>query len=143
MSDLIERFEQLRALAPKGLFRFLSIGMIGLVVDTVLFSALMHGLHMDKAVARAISLPLATCVTWTLNRRLTFQSTGRRPAAEIGRYAVVTVCAQGISYLAFLFVCAASPRLPPEIALFAGAVIATGFSYSGQRFFTFAPVRAG
>ena len=77
MSDLIAYIERLRAMAPKGLARFLIVGLIGLSVDSVLFSVLLHVAHLDKAVARAISMPIATSVTWLLNRRLTFEATGR------------------------------------------------------------------
>jgi putative flippase GtrA len=143
MSFVIDSFERLQALAPKGLVRFLSIGLVGLAVDSSVFAALYYVGDLDKAVARAIAMPIATCVTWLLNRRLTFQATGRAKRHEVSRYAVVTACAQGISYGVFLLVCALFPKLPPNIALVVGAVTAAGFSYSGQRFFTFAPVRAG
>ncbi|MEO6378949.1 MAG: GtrA family protein [Caulobacteraceae bacterium] len=139
MSELMAIIERLRAMAPKGLARFLTVGLIGLTVDSVLFSFLLHLVHFDKAIARAISMPIATSVTWVLNRRLTFQATGRRKRVEVGRYAVVTACAQGISYGIFMAVCTLLPKQPPLYALFVGAVIAAGFSYSGQRFFTFAP----
>ena len=87
------------------------------------------------------SRPIATSVTWLLNRRLTFAATGRRKREEVGRYAVVTACAQGISYGLFLVICALFPKQPPLYALFFGAAIAAFFSYAGQRFFTFAPTR--
>ena len=143
MSFVIDSFERLLALAPKGLVRFLSIGLVGLAVDSAVFAALFYLLHLDKALARVISMPVATCVTWLLNRRHTFEATGRAKRHEVSRYAVVTLCAQAFSYGVFLAICALMPKLPPNIALVAGAVLAAGFSYSGQRFFTFAPVRAG
>jgi putative flippase GtrA len=141
MFSVIETFERLQALAPKGLVRFLSIGLIGLVVDSALFAAFFYLAHLDKALARALTLPIATCVTWVLNRRHTFEATGRGKRHEIARYAIVTLCAQGVSYVVFLVVCAMAPKLPPNIALVVGAVVAAAFSYSGQRFFTFAPVK--
>ena len=143
MSFVTEGFERLQALAPKGLVRFLSIGLIGLAVDSAVFAALFYLAHLDKALARAIAMPIATCVTWALNRRHTFEATGRAKREEVMRYAFVTLCAQAVSYTVFLGVCAAFPKLPPNIALVVGAVVAAAFSYSGQRFFTFAPVKAG
>ena len=141
VTDLVASIDRLRGMAPKGLARFLTVGLIGLTVDSVLFSFLLHVVHLDKEIARAISMPIATSVTWVLNRRLTFQATGRRKREEVGRYAIVTVCAQGISFGIFLLVCALLPKQPPLYALFAGAGIAAFFSYAGQRFFTFAPTR--
>jgi putative flippase GtrA len=143
MDFVNEGFERFQALAPKGLVRFLSIGLVGLAVDSSVFAALFYLAHMDKALARAVAMPIATCVTWLLNRRHTFAATGRAKREEVVRYAFVTLCAQGVSYFVFLGVCAALPKLPPNIALVVGAVVAAGFSYSGQRFFTFAPVKAG
>ncbi len=143
MAFVIDSLERMQALAPKGLVRFLSIGLIGLAVDSAVFAAMFYLAHFDKASARAVAMPIATCVTWLLNRRLTFEATGRTKRHEISRYAVVTLLAQGISYGVFLAVCTMLPKLPPNIALVVGAVVAAGFSYSGQRFFTFAPVRAG
>jgi putative flippase GtrA len=143
MDSVIESFERLQALAPKGLVRFLSIGLVGLAVDSAVFAVFFYLVHFDKALARAIALPIATFATWLLNRRHTFEATGRPKRHEVMRYAVVTACAQGVSYSVFLAVCAALPTLPPNIALVVGAVVAAAFSYSGQRFFTFAPVKAG
>jgi putative flippase GtrA len=143
MFSVTESFERLQALAPKGLIRFLSIGLIGLAVDSAVFAAFFYLLHLDKALARALALPIATCVTWVLNRRHTFEATGRAKRDEVMRYAIVTLCAQGVSYTVFLGVCAMAPKMPPNIALVVGAVVAAAFSYSGQRFFTFAPVKAG
>ena len=139
-SNLVERLRRLAALAPKGSVAFLAVGVVGLAVDMAVFTAL-HAAGLDKAVARAISLSVATVVTWLLNRRVTFAATGRARHREAGRYMIVTAFAQGISFISFLAICSAFPRLAPQIALFVGAVIATLFSYSGQRFFTFAPPR--
>lgn len=140
-ASLVERLRRVAALAPKGALWFLSVGVVGLSVDMMVFSALHDGAGLGKEAARAISLPVATVVTWTLNRRLTFGASGRKRRHEVGRYALVTVCAQGISYVTFLGVCALLPHLPPQFALLCGAAFATLFSYTGQRFFTFAPAR--
>ena len=84
---------------------------------------------------------MATVVTWTLNRRLTFAPSGRSRLAEGVRYIVVTVVAQGVSYGVFLGLGQAAPHLSRTLALIVGAGVATVFSYTGQRFFTFAAPR--
>src|SRR4051812_47831545 len=111
--DIVERLRRLADLAPKGAIQFLSVGVIGLCVDLATFTAL-HAAGVDKAVARAVSIPVATLVTWTLNRRVTFTPSGRSRRHEIARYAVVTGFAQAISYVTFLAVCALLPHQPPQ-----------------------------
>jgi putative flippase GtrA len=123
---------------PRGLVRFLCAGAVGLAVDIAVLW-LLERAGMGHAGARAISLSIATVVTWALNRRFTFFGSGRRARVEFGRYASVALFAQGVNYLVFLGVCAVAVHLPHTLAAIIGAVVATGFSYSGQRFFTFAP----
>ena len=126
--------------APKGVVAFLSVGVTGLAVHTALFTVLFHLGVGDKA-AWWLALCAATVVTWTLNRRLTFAPSGRGHFAEGLRYVIVTAVAQGVSYGVFLGLGIAEPHLPRPLALIAGAGVATLFSYTGQRFFTFAAPR--
>jgi putative flippase GtrA len=127
----------LAARAPKGLFKFLGVGFAGLAVDLSVLWLLEH-VGLDKAIARAGSLGLATIVTWALNRRVTFEASGRRAHEELGRYIVVTLVAQGVNYFVFLGLLAVMPGLLHTLAACIGAVCAAGFSYTGHRFFSFA-----
>jgi putative flippase GtrA len=132
---------RLAAFTPKGLAKFLSVGLLGLATDlTVLW--LLERQGVSHQVARAVSLCVATVVTWSLNRRVTFAATGRTPIFELARYFTVALLAQGINYTVFLEVVQLEPRLPHTLAAIVGAAVATGFSYSGQRFVTFAQRRA-
>jgi len=124
-------------LANSQLGRFLAIGVAGLGVDMSVFT-LLHNEGLSAAAARAFSIGAATLITWTLNRRYTFPSTGRRKRIEIVRYASVVVLSQGLSYATFLTLCEILPHLPPVSSLIIGAVAATAFSFGGQRLFTFA-----
>jgi putative flippase GtrA len=150
---LRDRAERLIARAPKGLIRFLCVGVFGLATQLGGFD-LLHRLGVAKSLAWVCGLVLSTLVTWQLNRRLTFTASGRRRGAEIARYALVTAVSQGVSFIIFNSLIAAEPlarpvfplalhgllhNLWPDASLITGAVIATLFSYSGQRFFTFAP----
>jgi putative flippase GtrA len=126
------------ARAPKGLVRFLTVGVGGLAVDIAVLW-LLERAGLGHAAARAVSLSVATLVTWILNRRFTFGDSGRRARAELGRYALVAGVAQGVNYIVFLSLLGAWPHLLSTLAAVIGAVVATGFSYTGQRFFTFAP----
>ena len=121
--------------------RFLGVGVAGLAADTAVFT-LLHGEGASRAAARAVSLLLATGVTWSLNRWLTFHNSGRAPAHELGRYALVALVAQGFNYSLFLVLSALLPAVVPQLLILVSAVSATAISYSGQRLFTFRPARA-
>ena len=129
---------RLVARAPKGLVRFLTVGVGGLSVDIAILW-LLERAGIGHVVARAISLSVATLATWALNRQFTFGESGRRAGIELGRYALVALVAQSVNFAVFVALTAIWPALNHSIAAVIGAVIATGFSYTGQRFFTFAP----
>ena len=122
---------------PAGLVAFLGVGVVGLLTDLSILWTLEHA-GLPMWAARAVSLTVATLVTWALNRRHTFASSGRSAHHEALRYAGVALVAQSVNYLAGLSLAAALPHLPHTACAFAGAVVATLFSYTGQRFFTFA-----
>ena len=125
---------------PRSLVLFLAVGLCGLTADLTLLWALEHE-GLSHVMARGVSLTVATGVTWLLNRAFTFGASGRRRSVEFGRYGLVAVLAQGLNYLLFLGIVAAMPGLSHSLAAIAGAVTAAGFSYCGQRFFTFARMR--
>lgn len=118
--------------------RFLAVGCAGLATDVAVFR-LLDGAETERPVSRAISLAAATCVTWTINRRLTFARTGRKPTHELGRYTLVALVAQGLNYALFLSLSAAAPNLSPSLLIVFCAGCAATLSYGGQRLFTFAP----
>jgi putative flippase GtrA len=121
--------------------RFSLVGALGLAVDAGLFALLVHH-GAGEYGARALSLAVATLVTWNLNRRFTFAASGRGRSGELARYALVALSAQGLNYLVFVLLRGAVPALPALGALLCGAGAAALFSFTGQRFFTFAPAAA-
>ena len=121
--------------------RFLGVGVAGLAADTAVFT-LLHGEGASRAAARAASLLVATGVTWSLNRWLTFHRSGRAPSHELGRYALVALFAQGFNYSLFLVLSSFFPAVVPQLLIVVSAVSATAISYTGQRLFTFRPARA-
>lgn len=126
---------------PKGLVRFLGVGLAGLAAQTGVFTVLFR-LGLNKSVAWLVGLVVATALTWALNRRFTFAATGRARHHEALRYGVVTGLAQSVSFATFHACLAWLKFIPPEIDVILGAVVATLFSYTGQRFFTFAPQKS-
>ena len=125
---------------PKGLLKFLVVGVTALAVHTATFTIVLQ-CGADKSIAWLAGLVTSTMLAWSINRAHTFGASGRGHGDELFRYAVVTLVAQGVSFTVFHFTSLAAPRVWPQICLLAGAVVATTFSYTGQRFFTFAPQR--
>ena len=88
-------------------------------------------------MARLVSLAVATVVTWRLNRALTFDRSGRRPADEAMRYAIVAAAAQAVSYGIFASSSSRVLAAMPQLAVIAGAAAGALVSYFGQALFAF------
>jgi putative flippase GtrA len=125
---------------PKGLLKFLAVGATGLVTHTTVFTVVLQS-GADRSIAWLAGLVTSTLLAWSLNRKHTFTATGRSRRDEMARYALVTLVAQAVSYTVFRLAGATAPHLWPQVCVLAGAAVATLFSYTGQRFFTFAPQR--
>lgn len=120
--------------------RFLGVGGLGLVTDLAVFTAVIgHG--VPPLAARLVSLAVATLITWRLNRALTFDHSGRRPADEAMRYATVAAAAQAVSYALFAALVVTVFRAIPQLAVLCGAAAGAVVSYSGQALFAFRPNR--
>jgi putative flippase GtrA len=118
--------------------RFLGVGGLGLITDLAVFTLMAaHGPH--PLLARVVSLAVATLVTWRLNRALTFDRSGRPPADEALRYAVVAASAQAVSYAVFAALVVSVLAALPQLALIIGATCGALVSYSGQKLFAFRP----
>ena len=118
--------------------RYLTVGGAGLALDAAVFTLVSH-FGQGRAVARAVSLAAATCLTWAINRRVTFARTGRKRREELMRYAAVALCAQATNYTLFLVVGALAPSLHPLVLIPCCAAVSASISYTGQRLFTFRP----
>jgi len=118
--------------------RFLAVGGLGLICDLAIFTlVLAHGPH--PLLARLVSLAAATVVTWRLNRALTFDRSGRRPADEAMRYAAVAAAAQATSYTVFALFVVTILAATPQLAVLIGAAAGALVSYNGQALFAFRP----
>jgi len=139
--DPVRRFAEL---LPRPL-RFLGVGGLGLITDLAIFTLVLahhpHP-HPHPLLARLVSLAVATFVTWRLNRALTFDRSGRHPAHEALRYAVVACSAQAISYAIFAALVLTVLAPLPQLAVLIGAATAALVSYGGQSLFAFRPHRA-
>ena len=128
---------ELVAVLPRPV-RFLGVGGLGLITDLAIFTLIvMHAPH--PLLARLVSLTVATIVTWRLNRALTFDHSGRRPADEAIRYATVAAAAQATSYIVFAALVVTVLSAIPQFAVIIGAATGALVSYSGQTLFAFRP----
>jgi putative flippase GtrA len=120
--------------------RFLGVGGLGLITDLAVFTLIIaHTPHL--LAARVVSLAVATLLTWRLNRALTFDHSGRRPAEEAMRYAAVAVAAQAVSYAAFAGLVVSTLAAMPQLAVLIGAMAGALVSYGGQAAFAFRPAK--
>jgi putative flippase GtrA len=166
INAVFERADRLGLPIPRGLHKFLGVGLVGLIVHTGVFTLLykldatplIEGVHRligdgwlytqiramnaEHSFAWLIGLITATSITWTLNRKLTFAKTGRKLHEEAFRYIVVTIVSQTVAFLVFHGLVELAKWIPAPIDVIVGAGVATIFSYAGQRFFTFAPPRS-
>ena len=117
--------------------RFLAVGVVGLAADTGVFALLFHQ-GAGAPFSRAVSLVVATVVTWFLNRLFTFGPSGHATHVEIARYFGVALFAQGFNYLVFLGLHYASGETRPYASLFIAAALTAAFSFTGQSLFAFA-----
>jgi putative flippase GtrA len=131
--------DRLMAAMPRPM-RFLGVGALGLLTDLGIFTIIAgHGFNL--LLVRLLSLSCATVVTWRLNRAFTFDRSGRHPAREAMRYAIVTATAQGTSYAVFATLVLTVLGGLPQAALLIGAAVGAIVSYNGHRLFAFAPLR--
>jgi putative flippase GtrA len=119
--------------------RFGLVGGTGLASDIAMFTLICH-FGVNPFIARIFSLGFATLVTWILNRQITFDRQPRTIGHEGARYALVTIGAQGISYLAFAGLITMFPQVLPQVSMVIGAVVGALFSFQGHKLISFAPV---
>jgi putative flippase GtrA len=131
--------DRLMAAIPRPM-RFLGVGALGLLTDLSIFM-IIAGHGFNPLLVRLLSLSCATVVTWRLNRALTFDRSGRHPAREAMRYAIVTATAQGTSYAVFAALVLTVLGGLSQAALLIGAAVGAVVSYNGHRLFAFAPLR--
>ena len=120
--------------------RFLTVGVVGLAVDSGLFWGL-YKAGFSLELARALSLALATLVTWGLNRLFTFAPSGRTALAELIRYVAVALVAQGFNYGLFLALVRLDAGAHPLICLVGSAAATAALSFTGQNLVAFRRIK--
>jgi putative flippase GtrA len=113
------------------LLRFVLAGGIGFVADAAALWLLLAATSLGALSARVPSIGFALCVTWQVNRHLTFAPSSRGIAREGARYGGVGVATSIVNYLVYCAALFALPGLPPLAALAFSSIVATTLSFLG------------
>ena len=113
------------------LVRFVFAGGIGFAADAAVLWLLLAITPLGPFVARMLSIGFALCVTWQINRHLTFSPSSRSIAQEGARYGGVGIATGIVNYLVYCAILFALPGLPPLAALGVASVVAMTLSFLG------------
>lgn len=113
------------------LVAFLCVGGAGFLTDAGILSGLLAVTSLDAFSARVISIVGALCLTWLLNRQITFGASNRSVAAEGALYGGVGVITSIVNYVIYSAILLALPAVMPLAALVIASVGAMVFSYFG------------
>ncbi|MGT2465190.1 GtrA family protein [Mesorhizobium sp.] len=113
------------------LVRFILAGGIGFAADAAALWLLLATSPLGALSARVLSIGFALCVTWQINRHLTFSPSSRSIAEEGARYGGVGIATSIVNYLVYCAVLLALPALPPLAALAIASIVAMSLSFLG------------
>ncbi|RWM10418.1 MAG: GtrA family protein [Mesorhizobium sp.] len=113
------------------LTRFVLAGGIGFVADAAALWLLLSATPLGPLAARVLSIGFALCVTWQINRHLTFSPSSRGMAREGARYGGVGIATSIVNYLVYCAALFALPGLPPLAALVIASLVAMALSFLG------------
>jgi putative flippase GtrA len=113
------------------LVRFALTGGIGFVADAAALWLLLAATPLGSLSARVLSIGFALCVTWQINRHLTFSPSSRSIAQEGARYGGVGIATSVVNYLVYSAILLALPAAPPLAALAVASLVAMTLSFLG------------
>jgi putative flippase GtrA len=113
------------------LVRFALAGGVGFGADAAALWLLLSVTPLGPLTARMLSIGFALCVTWQINRHLTFSPSGRGMAREGARYGGVGAATSVVNYLVYCALLFALPALPPLAALAFASLVAMALSFLG------------
>ncbi|MBZ9672714.1 GtrA family protein [Mesorhizobium sp. ES1-3] len=111
--------------------RFVFAGGIGFVSDAAALWLLLAITPLGPFVSRILSIGFALCVTWQINRHLTFSPSSRGMTREGARYGGVGVATSIVNYAVYSAVLFAVPAISPLVALAIASLVAMTLSFLG------------
>lgn len=115
----------------KRVLAFVCVGGAGFVADAGILTGLLAFSPLDAFTARLVSVACALCLTWFLNRQITFGASSRPIAAEGALYGGVGVSTSIVNYAIYSAILLVFPATLPLAALVIASVGAMVFSYLG------------
>ncbi|MGX5848237.1 GtrA family protein [Mesorhizobium sp. PL10] len=113
------------------LARFVLAGGVGFVADAAALWLLLAVTPLGPFIARVLSIGSALCVTWQINRHLTFSPSSRGVAQEGARYGGVGIATSIVNYLVYCAILFALPAMSPLAALAIASLVAMALSFLG------------
>ena len=113
------------------LIRFVFAGGVGFAADAAALWLLLTFTPLGPFAARVLSIGFALCVTWQINRHLTFAPSRRGMAREGARYGGVGIATSIVNYLVYSAILLALPAAPPLAALAIASLAAMALSFLG------------
>lgn len=111
--------------------RFVFAGGIGFVADAAALWLLLAVTPLGPFVARMLSIGFALCITWQINRHLTFSPSSRGVRQEGARYGGVGVATSIVNYAVYSAILLVLPAAPPLAALAIASLVAMTLSFLG------------
>ncbi|MBZ9709739.1 GtrA family protein [Mesorhizobium sp. ESP7-2] len=111
--------------------RFVFAGGIGFVTDAAALWLLLTVTPLGPFVSRILSIGFALCVTWQINRHLTFSPSRRGMTREGARYGGVGVATSIVNYAVYSAILFAVPAISPLVALAIASLVAMALSFLG------------
>lgn len=141
MATSTKQGAKLKRWIPESVFKFGLIGGVGFFVDGGLLSLLTSWQSMNVYAARGISFPLATAVTWFLNRCFTFRMNKVRNASkkEYIQYLMVQIGGGLLNLLVFVTLLRYYNWMDefPILPLAVGAIFGMIFNYTFSKIWVF------
>ena len=124
------------------LIKFLIAGGAGFIVDVSVLYLVLDHTPFGPYVGRALAIAAALTCTWIINRRFTFDASGRTLKSEGARYGSVGLVSTLINFGVFSALITFAPGISPYLALIVSSASATVFAYLGYSHFVFGKPKA-
>ncbi|MBZ9795663.1 GtrA family protein [Mesorhizobium sp. ES1-4] len=113
------------------LVRFVFAGGIGFVADAAALWLLLAVTPLGPFIGRILSIGFALCVTWQINRHLTFSPSSRGMTQEGARYGGVGIATSIVNYAVYSAILLVLPAATPLGALAIASLVAMALSFLG------------
>jgi len=130
----IDRITRIRFL------KFSGIGVIALLVDVVVFQAVLSHSSASLYAVRALSFVVATSAAWWLHRTFTFpDAENARADLQWARFLAANLVGGSVNYVSFVLMIATVPfaAIYPVLALAAGSLCGVAFNFTAYRLYVF------